>query len=92
MQWKATSELTLMVNPRIRTQWKRWQIFLGEFKQISLGWQHYLKKLLKLQAIDIRVATPSPKKQFVVGFRLFKMKFSFFSLYISSHGFQKVKI
>jgi hypothetical protein len=48
MQWKATSELTPMVNQRTRIQWKRWQVFLGKFSKNSLGWQHYLKKILKL--------------------------------------------
>jgi len=62
MQWKTTSEITPMVNQRTKTQWERWQVFLGKFKQISLGWQHYLKKLLKLQPTYIKVATPSPQK------------------------------
>ncbi len=79
-----------MVNQRTRTQWKRWKVFLGKFKQISLGCQHYLKKLLKLQPTNIRVVTPSPKKkQFVVGFRLFKMKFSFFSSVLVAMVFKK---
>jgi hypothetical protein len=36
-----------------------WQTSLGRFRQISPGWWHYFKKLLKLEPVDINVATPS---------------------------------
>jgi hypothetical protein len=48
MQWKTTSELTPMVNQKTKTQWKSWQVFLGKKFNFLLGWQHYLKKILKL--------------------------------------------
>jgi hypothetical protein len=35
------------------------QTSLGRFRQISPGWWHYFKKLLKLEPVDINVATPS---------------------------------
>jgi hypothetical protein len=36
-----------------------WQTSLGRFRQITPGWRHYFKKLLKLEPVDINVATPS---------------------------------
>jgi hypothetical protein len=49
-----------------------WRASLGRFRQFSLAWRHYFKKLLKLQPECINVATHNPPKNiFWIAFRRF---------------------
>jgi len=59
-----------------------WRASLGRLSQISPGWRHYFKELLKLKPVDINVATaslpPSPQKTNLQSLlRNFKWKISF---------------
>jgi hypothetical protein len=69
-----------------------WPASLGRFRQISnqVG-RHYFKELLKLQRLDINVATPSPpspQQELLSFFGDFKMTNP---LRIGSEGFSKVE-
>jgi hypothetical protein len=40
-----------------------WRASVGRFRQFSPGWRHYFKKLLKLKAECIKMATHSPTQK-----------------------------